>query len=200
MGNRGIEAISSVVRRYRGRYHNGAGRVADNLARDNWCLVTKLMVGAAALAFWLLLIPFILSNIIPASNWFEVNRVFFSDSVTGHPPHLTVDRIIHRQFRGSWDAEVKREDGSVFDSHCLRHSPVPFDYKPTARIPPDADLRWWLEIPPNRDCRWEPGRYIVETTWRIYLWLGVTLKVKSVSNVFTIRDAQFSPQFRGARE
>ena len=152
--------------------------------------MTRAAVIAASLAAWLLVIPFVLSHTIPASFWLEVRTVEFSDSVEGNPPRLAVDRTIHRAFRGSFDVDVKREAGSEFVTHCRRHSPGPFDYgSPPAPIPADADLRWWLDIPPNRDCAWLPGRYIVETAWRIYLPLGITLRVDRTSNIFTIHEA-----------
>lgn len=193
------ETAGGMVRWHRRGDYYGARCAADSPARNHWCVLTRFLVGSGVLALWLLVIPYILSHTIPADHWFEVNRVYFEDTVEGVPPHLTVDRSIHRPFRGAWDAEVKREVGSTFQSHCLRHSPGPFDYRTDARIPPDADLRWWLEIPPNRDCEWAPGRYIVETTWRIYLWLGITLRVKAVSNTFTIHAAHgetLTQQFR----
>jgi hypothetical protein len=141
-----------------------------------------------SVALWVFVIPPFLSWVLPASHWYSVGRVFVEDGNQGTPPKITVDRTVKRPFRGSWEAELRREDGATFaPTECRRFSPgAPFNYKPERSIPDDADLRWWLSIPPNRDCDWEPGRYILVTKWLIYLPAWVTLEVENTSNTFTI--------------
>lgn len=156
--------------------------------------MTKAWLTIAALGLWIVAIPPLLSAVIPPSLWFQVDRIYLEDSIRGVPPRLTVDRTVHRPFRGSWDALVKAERGAVFvATDCKRYSPGAFDYRVDAVIPPGADLRWWLSIPPNPDCEWNPGRYVVETTWTIHLLAGIELRVGATSNVFTIHETGWTP-------
>lgn len=151
--------------------------------------MTRLALYAFAIAFWLLILPNVLSATIPASLWLDVRPPFVDDSVEGVPPHITPDREIVRDFTGSWVAYVRRAEGEGFTHWCRRASPEPFRYIAGTQLTEQKDMDWWLEIPPNEPCEWAPGQYRVTTEWTIHLWGGVKVRTERTSNTFTIREA-----------
>lgn len=153
-----------------------------NIIRDRpgaWLAVATVMTAA-----WLMLVPPVLSAVIPGSWWIDVRRMDVSDTVEGVPPTISVDRTVRRSFIGTWQATIRQEVGTGFVPFCRRKSPAAFRYILDGQIGPD--LRWWLEIPPNPDCPWLPGRYLVETTWQVHYLRMFVFETSITSNVFTI--------------
>lgn len=120
-------------------------------------------------------------NLTAASHWLVVRQIHVYDTWRGDPPYMTVDRNILRPFHGEWLATVRNvSDGSLAFA-CLAEGRA--DYATDARIPPNITLDWWT-FPAK--CRLDPGRYRLDTQWRINAqgYPEKTLRVSS--NVFEV--------------
>jgi hypothetical protein len=146
---------------------------------------------AFAVLFWWQVAPHILAAMIPAEWWMDVRNVVILDTIDGVPPAVVVDRIVHRDFNGSYRVNVRRAGEGGFSTWCTRgDGDVP--YKAGEPPPADIDLNWWMGIPPNQPCKPPigPGTYYAITDWRIPILGGyATLQITRQSNNFTVRAA-----------
>ena len=119
----------------------------------------------------------------PSSDWFVVTRVAVADTVVGVPPSMHVEREIKRDFWGEWTVSVRRLDDGSFDATCLATGRA--NYRAGAIYPKTFDLDRWTR--PAR-CELPPGKYIVETAWKIDLADGFNDKfLKIDSNAFEVK-------------
>lgn len=141
---------------------------------------------AILLVFWGA--PVLVPLVLPMSHFYELNSVTVADSMPGTSPRLIVDRTIHRNFRGHFEVEVMRANGSEFTPYweCGPHVSDWRVYRAESVLPPDLDLDWWMGIPPNRECPLPEGTYKVLTTIYARGPLGAELSTSRESNVFTV--------------
>lgn len=132
------------------------------------------------------LVPFVL----PMSYFYELRSVTVSDTVAGVSPKMVVDRTIKRDFRGRFEIEIMRVDGSEFIAwwECGAHGSDWRVYRKGASIPAGMDLDWWMGIPPNAPCPLRPGRYKIVSMIFAKGWLGSELSTTVDSNIFTVRE------------
>lgn len=135
--------------------------------------------------------PMIMPLVVPMSRYYELRTVTVSDAEAGVSPQMIVDRTIHRDFRGRFEVEIMRAEGSEFTSwwQCGPHGSDWRTYRDEAALPADMDLDWWMGIPPNAPCPLPPGTYKIMTTIYARSWLGAELSVTTGSNVFTVWEA-----------
>ena len=123
-------------------------------------------------------------------RYYELRTVTVKDTVVGVSPRVIVDRTIHRDFRGRFEIEIMRAEGSEYNVwwECGPHDSDWRAYRDEASLPPDMDLDWWMGIPPNRPCPLPPGTYKIVSTIYARGWLGAELRVTTDSNPFVVRD------------
>lgn len=117
----------------------------------------------------------------PVSHWLEVRDVHVDDALAGEDPPMHVDRSINMDFRGDYVAVVRREGEGGFSYHCAGAGVS--DYHTDAVLPRPLALSWWIS--PAR-CDLGPGRYRVDTLWRIRTRGGPVRELRNRSNVFEI--------------
>lgn len=133
--------------------------------------------------------PAIVPLVVPMSHFYELRSVTVSDAPAGVSPSLIVDRTIHRDFRGRFEIEIMRAEGSEFVAwwECGPHASDWRMYRDEARLPAEMDLDWWMGIPPNRPCPLPPGTYKIVSTIYARAWLGAEVSTTTESNVFTVQ-------------
>jgi hypothetical protein len=115
-------------------------------------------------------------------QWFVVRNIAIPDFVQGADPLITYSREIRQPFIGEWIAEVHGVSASNDFPICVGSGRANYTPKETL---PDAGvlLSWYM----GKDCRLEPGKYVIDTTWRI-LPEGYPPKViQFASNPFAVR-------------
>jgi len=125
-----------------------------------------------------------LDIVVPPARWFEVQSIKVRDATVGYAPSMVVVRNIKRPFYGEWVAEVERmnESGS-FTVACQAQGRA--NYNPGNDLPSNLDLDWWTY--PVK-CHLEPGKYRLDTSWRVFP-SGITPReIHYVSNIFEIRE------------
>lgn len=134
--------------------------------------------------------PAVVPFVVPMSRYYELRSVSVSDTRVGVSPHMIVDRVIHRDFRGRYEVDIMRAEGSSFAVwwDCGIHETDWRTYRAQATLPPDLDLDWWLGIPPARECTLPPGTYKILTTVYAHGPFGAELNTTTESNLFTVRD------------
>lgn len=153
------------------------------------CGPAWLVGGALALLAGFVVAPAIVPYFVPMSSMYELRTLAVAEETPqGTSPRIAVDRVIHRDFRGRFEVEILRVEGSEFSvwRECGPHESNWFTYRATASVRPNADLDWWMDIPPNRECELPPGLYKVLTT--VYgIWpFGAVLSTTNESNVFRV--------------
>ena len=145
--------------------------------------------GALALLAVFVIGPMVVPYVVPMSRYYELKSVTVSNTTVGVSPQMIVDRTIHRDFRGRFEIEIMRAEGSEFEVWwaCGQHSSDWRTYRDEAVLPADMDLDWWLGIPPNRPCPLPDGTYKVVSTIYAKTWLGAELSTTTESNVFRVR-------------
>ena len=125
---------------------------------------------------------------LPSNEWLTVKKIFVADSIPEHPPTLSIDWEIHKEFTGKWQTSLKKaasaganEVSGSFEVVCTAEGE--YQFKPGFKVPSKIDLYWWLG---HRNCPLDPGSYFVETSWVWDVW-GVEKKVIIDSNVFQIK-------------
>lgn len=143
-----------------------------------WCGVLAL--------FSMALIPPIYSlyqTFAPASSWLVVHEVRIPDFKSGEDPVIFVNREVKREFSGEWKVEIKPE-GKPILGRCQGSGDN--DYRPQSNPLNVKLFDWWMAID---ICKIPPGKYRVETTWRIFPQGGYPEKqVRSLSNEFTVTE------------
>lgn len=126
----------------------------------------------------------LIDRYVPTARWLEVRSVKVEDAMAGDDPIMHVDRAINTTFHGEYVAIIKRKGIAGFSYFCSGIGGS--DYRPDAVLPDPLHLSWWVY--PSR-CDLPPGRYLVDTLWRIDTPSGVTREVRNRSNIFTIHPA-----------
>ena len=153
------------------------------------CLPAWAAGGALALLAVFVAGPTIVPYIQPMSSFYDLRTVKVEDTVPGVAPRMLVDRAIKRDFRGRFEIEIMRAEGSEFSVYweCGEHDSDWRAYRKDAVLPDDLDLDWWMGIPPNRPCPLPPGTYKIISTIYARGWLNAELKTTVDSNVFNVR-------------
>jgi len=131
-------------------------------------------------AFWMLLVPLIVSGIWRPEYFITVHRVHVEDGVVGQPIKIVADRTVHRDFVSDRFVQLRKLEGSKYALHCRR---IVRDVPSTkdSVFPANMHLNRWLGIPPNAPCEIGAGTYQLLTEYRIHwmLWSKVRFKVET---------------------
>lgn len=130
----------------------------------------------------------LVDHYMPASYWIEVRAVHVDDALAGEDPPMRVDMEIRRPFRGDAIAIVKRRGINGFSYFC--GGAVFNDFRADDVLPEPLTLSLWIW---SGQCDLPPGRYLVDTLWRIETRSGRVREVRSRSNVFDIH--RIAPAF-----
>lgn len=132
--------------------------------------------------------PAIVPYFVPMSRYYELRSVTVADARVGVSPDMIVDRTIHVDFRGRFEIDVMRAEGSEFVVwwECGPHASDWRMYRDEAVLPVDLDLNWWMGIPPNRECDLPAGTYKIITTIYARGPFGAELSTTTESNVFKV--------------
>lgn len=120
---------------------------------------------------------------LPVSLWLDVRSVHVSDTVSGQQPVMVVDRTIKRNFDAVWRVELEREfsEGRFGIVEIARGDS---SYNPDAQLPEPLTMDWWTY---PKEFRLLPGRYRIETCWRIAMDIIADRRKCIMSNVFEVR-------------
>jgi len=133
----------------------------------------------AILALWVL--AWFGVHLWPASYWLEVRQVQVFRAHEGEPIRMAVDRIIKREFYGSWTVRVRNIQDDGWLTACAAIGAG--DYEPVAMLPVDLTLSWWTD----GRCQTLPaGKYLVNTTWLIEGGMLPDKIVSVDSNIFQV--------------
>lgn len=132
--------------------------------------------------------------LVPASYWYELRSIRIEDGIVGEPPAIGVDRIVRRDFTGSYSVRIL-----AFPSNnliCVAGPFEPFPYRTTDAPLEGKDLAWWMRDRDAYDACVEQGmgagNYVVVTNhyilhpWRFIPWVNRVVTPDVASNVFTI--------------
>ena len=127
-------------------------------------------LACSILAFWLLQVAGVL---LPASLWYEVNRVEVVEPVyAGGVVELSVSRSINRSFSGEYDVVIVDESSNAI----VCENGGSLNYQPDRSLLNPLTLDWWL----NASCPLVEGNYHMVTRWEIE-WSPFDLWDKRVS-------------------
>lgn len=118
-----------------------------------------------------------------AAHWFEASNMHIADTSVGISPSLSVDRIIKKDFRGTWLVAVESYSNNrdTYYVYCTATGTI--EYRPGRVLPDDINLDWWTW--PTK-CDLKEGSYQVTTTWIIYPEVYSPKEVTITSNVFKV--------------
>jgi hypothetical protein len=117
----------------------------------------------------------------PATDWLEVDSVTVHDAVEGQAPTMAVQRTIRQPFFAEWTVTVRNiSDGSISFA-CIAEGRA--DYAVDAKLPSPFTADWWTF--PTK-CRPPPGRYRLDTHWRIHPDRYPEKQIRVQSNEFHI--------------
>ena len=124
------------------------------------------------------------------SDWYTVGAVTVQDARSGEDPQMSVDRIIHANFAGTWSAEVTSDDGKFVCSAKNVAKYTTYDRAPEAF----GLFSWWLwdgRTPQQQCIHWPlpEGCYFVDTTWEFQPDGWRKTSVSKRSNTFCITPA-----------
>lgn len=161
-------------------------------------------VWAICLPVWFIVIwnlaPPLLSAVIPSSLWMVVNKVFVNSTRVGEVQTMEVDRTIYRDFRGSFNVQIRRAEGGGFAPYCSGGEDN-LPYRVDATLPDPTTLGWWIGAKDSGPCeidtvdlhgkpaqivRLPPGQYYVITQWTIPTILGAHAVIENQSNAFEV--------------
>ena len=120
----------------------------------------------------------------PTSLRFEVDEVLVHNKAEGDELKIVVDRTINRAFLARWIVEVheERTDGR-FELRAGCTGTDRNNYQPGDKMPTPVSLKWWIG---HDRCTLPPGRYRIDTVWRLFLGRWGDRDVRNRSNVFTV--------------
>lgn len=132
--------------------------------------------------------PALVPIVVPMSRYYDLRSVTVADTVHGISPRVIVDRTIRRDFRGRFEIEIMRAEGSEFSAFwsCGDHDSEWRIYRDETMFPAGMDLNWWMGIPPNPYCDLPEGTYKIISTIYAQGWLGAVLSTTVDSNVFVV--------------
>lgn len=125
----------------------------------------------------------LVTQLWPASYWFEVRSVRVQNSVAAASIVMKVDREIKRPFDAVWTTQVRtfRPDG---EGYVACTASAYSEYKAGADLPQLLTMDWWTD---GRCPTLPPGKYMLSTAWRINpsgIWPSKI--VRADSNVFEV--------------
>lgn len=155
-------------------------------ARDCW--PAWGVGGALALLTFFVAAPALVPHFVSIGRYYELRSVTVADTTVGGSPAVIVDRTILQSFRGRYEIDIMRAEGSEFVAwwECGAHVSDWRGYHQEASLPVDMTLDWWMGIPPNRPCPLPAGTYKVVTTIYAKGPFGAELSTTVDSNVFTV--------------
>lgn len=119
----------------------------------------------------------------PPSEYLEVRQVSVPNHPVGTDPKIVYDRTIHRDFRGTWTAQIQRA-GDLKDV-CV--SDMTQNYFKDKPLPEGgATLSWFM----FRECKLPVGVYRLHTCWEIYREQAIPTRFCYTSEVFNVFDPQ----------
>jgi len=116
------------------------------------------------------------------ARWFDVVSITVADSKVGDPIVMRVERVIYSRFHASWIVSVRRVDKDGLELACVAAGES--DYLPEAKLPQPLTLDWWT-YPVT--CNLNPGKYRIDTVWRLDPQGYPQKVVAASSNVFEVR-------------
>ena len=126
-----------------------------------------------------------IQSVTPAEAYLEVISITVDDAAVGDVPNMHVDRIIKQNFKGNWVAEIELiESQGNYVYQCGSFGEA--TYNVDNELPEPLTLDFWTW--PIKCSPKKPGKYRVETTWKIVLPGGLEKELHKVSNLFTIYD------------
>ena len=113
-----------------------------------------------------LLIYVALRFAMPVWVWFDVAALDVQNTVQDAMPLVTLDRTIHREFDGSWQAVIRQSDDAGGWVSVLSTPVNERPYLPDSRLPEPVTLEWLVDAP-GMD-RLPCGAYDLIVTWRVW--------------------------------
>jgi len=157
-----------------------------------WARECAAAWGTAAvlgMIFVFVVLPYVAPFLWPISRYYDLRSVTIRDAVEGTSPAMIVDRTIKRDFRGRYEVQILKVEGSELVAFwgCGDHVSRWRTYRADASLPADLNLDWWLDIPPNRECELRPGQYRIVTTVFVQTPFKGEVSLERQSNLFTIK-------------
>lgn len=114
-------------------------------------------------------------------RWYVVRNVAVPNFIEGTDPLITYSREIRQPFYGMWSSEVHLVSATDDFPTCTG-SGQNF-YEPNETLP-DAGVRlsWFL----GKDCELGPGKYVIDSLWRIEPEGYPPKTLRFTSNPFTV--------------
>jgi hypothetical protein len=133
--------------------------------------------------------PAVVPLVVPVSYYYTLDGLHVENAAFGKSPEMVVARQIKREFRGWYDIEIERVNGSAYElfAGCGSYGMQEFTYRPGRVLPNPLTLDWWMGIPPNRECQLPPGDYRIITEVHVRSFFDAVLTERVVSNTFTVR-------------
>jgi hypothetical protein len=152
------------------------------------CLSAWVSGGALATLVVFIVGPAVLPFVVPMSRYYDLRAINVFDTTEGVSPFIIVDRTIARDFRGRYEVDILRVEGSEFTAWwaCGSHVSDWRWYREEAELPQDLTLDWWMGIPPNLPCHLSVGTYKIVTTIYAQGLFGVELSATLDSNLFKV--------------
>lgn len=123
-------------------------------------------------------------RLLPATSYIDVKSVFVSDTVVDVPPAMEVDRVIHRDFTGTWRVEVEKlQKENRYSLFCSASGES--NYSQENDLPSELNLDWWTY--PEKCTPSVPGEYRLETVWSVNVSENLQKRLRVVSNTFRVR-------------
>ena len=124
------------------------------------------------------------THVDPLKNWFYPLHLNVPDHCHGEDPRISYDRVIRRQFTGSFHAQLTAVavDDKLGFPVCSFQSGE-FEYYPRDEMRVSPYLSEFV----GRTCNLEPGRYRLEVTWHPLRSGYLDETVSLVSNIFSVK-------------
>lgn len=153
----------------------------QQLGRKMKLLRSTMMSWPVALSSWSIILAWALFHLWPSSWWMEVRSILVLDSPAEASPLMLVDREIKRDFTATATVIVRRRNGDQWTEVCRAEKTTP--YRTDAILPDPLDLDWWSW----RECGFlPPGRYFINTIWRIDSGVLPDTQIITDSNEFKV--------------
>ena len=119
----------------------------------------------------------------PAQDFFEVRHVSVPPFIQGDDPLIVYDRIIKKDFFGTWNVEVHgiATDGTEF-LVCSGSGVNKYEPKETAL---KIGFRFSQYVG-NKDCNLQPGQYVLQSNWEIRAEGYPEKQESNTSNLFKV--------------
>jgi hypothetical protein len=124
---------------------------------------------------------------IPSSTFFEVIQIYVPDHIPGSNPAILYDRIIKRDFYGTYTVEIQKINDDAVDTARLETVCVgkgTHTYTTTTKLPISNNLTWEWFI--SNTCVVGPGTYRLQATWNISAPRYGNKIYVATSNIFNV--------------